>query len=79
MNQIITIYFILNCLFLAYVRLRDTGNLKRTVWFLVPVFIFYIGFLALPLQLVYMFLARFKPKPIRTPDEIIDAEIEKIK
>jgi len=49
----ITLYLLVNCLFLAYIRLKDTAKLQQIGGILGAFLVVYIGLLALPLTLLY--------------------------
>jgi len=61
MNYIL-LYFILNCLFLSYVRLRDRNKLEMLRIYHKIMFVAYLGIFALPLHLVYFIKIKFFKK-----------------
>lgn len=63
MIGILTIYLILNCLFLSYVRLRDINKLGNLNIITKIVFISYIGLLALPLHGIYWLKTKLLNNP----------------
>lgn len=71
------IYFIANCLFLAYVRLRDVGKLQKTGEVVGVIFVAYIGFLALPLQIIYWLKQKIFPKKTKKTQYLNINELDK--
>lgn len=64
-KEIIIIYLGINCLFLSYVRLRDTKKLYKVYPIMRPIFIIYIGIMTTPLILFQWLKKPYKNTKIK--------------